>query len=157
MRITFVPFLCALMIGCSGSDPSPKVDRIEMRKSGWSAVNVSVNSQGKGQYLISDYPHKQSGSFSIPPEQFTRIVERLQPFRRKAVPFNEQTTREFFEASCPKGVQFVTDQGAIWVHWTGPNSDQHYLADLGCDAERNAARNKELVSIVKSFPVPFNW
>jgi hypothetical protein len=157
MRASFVSFLFVLTIGCSGSEPSPKVDRIEIRKSGWSAVDVSVGSQGQGQYLISEYPTKRSGSFSISPQQFARLVERLQPFRREAVPFNEETMRRFVVAGCPKGVPFVTDQGAVWVHWIGPSSNKHYLADLGCDAERNAVRNKELIAIVKSFPVPLNW
>lgn len=154
MRITIVSLLLILAIGCSG--PS-KVDHIEIRRSGtWSALDVSVTSQGQGQFQISSDRNKRSGSFSVSPQQFVRLAESLQPFRREAVPFNEKTMREFVEGGCPKGVPFVTDQGAVWVHWTGPALDQHYLADLGCDPERNAARNKELLAIVKSFPVPLN-
>lgn len=156
MRATYLSLLFVLATGCGGSGASPKVDRLEIRKSGWSAVDVSVNSKGQGQYLISDYPRKRSGSFSITPQQFAGLVERLQPFRREAVPFNEKTMRQFIETGCSRGVPYITDQGAVWVHWVG-SPNEHYLADLGCDSERYAARNKELIAIVKSFPLPLNW
>ena len=157
MRAVFISLLVALAIGCSGSAVSPQVDRLEIRKSGWSAADIAVNSQGQGQYLISDYPTKRAGSFQVSQQQFARLVERLRPFQREAMPFNDETMRQVVDAGCPKGVPFVTDAGAVWVHWVGPSLNEHFLADLGCDYERNAARNKELIAVVKSFPVPLKW
>jgi hypothetical protein len=157
MRTAFFPLLLALAVGSSGCERAIKVDRVEMRLSGWSGVDIAVDSRGNGEYRLSDYPHKKSGSFSIKPEQFAQLVQRIEPFRRQAVPFSDESAREFIEQKCPRGVPFTTDAGAVWLHWVGPNSDQHYLADLGCDANRNAARNKELLSIVKSLPVPLDW
>ena len=156
MRTALYPLLLALAVGSSSCEGASKVDRVEMRLSGWSGVDVTVDSRGKGEYRISDYPRKRSGSFSIRPEQFAKLIQRLEPFRRYAVAFTDSSAREFIDQKCPKGVPFTTDAGAVWLHWTGPNSDQHYLADLGCDADRNAVRNRELLSIVKSLPVPLN-
>ena len=157
MRTALASLHIALAVACSGCERASKIDPVEMRLSGWTAVDIAVNGRGEGEYHLSDYPHKRSGSFSITPQQFARLVERFEPFRRNAVPFNDQSAQEFIELKCPKGVQYVTDSGAMWIRWTGPGSDQHYIADLGCDADRNAARNKELLSIAKSLPVPLDW
>jgi hypothetical protein len=155
MRTALASFLLALAFGCSTSEHMPKVERIEMRLSGWSAVDVEVNSQGQGRYHLSKRtPNGASGSFSIPPRQFASLVERLRPFQQQAVPFTDESARGFIDMACPKGMPFTTDQGAVWVHWIGPNSDQHYLADLGCDAERNGARNEKLLGIMRSLPIP---
>jgi hypothetical protein len=155
MRTALVSLIFALAVGCSGADQAPIVERIEMRLSGWSAMDVEVNSQGEGRYHFNEpYPDGRSGSFSIPPQQFAELVERLKTYRRQAVPMTDKSVQEFIEITCPKGLPRVTDVGAVWVHWVGSASDQHFLADLGCDAERNAARNKELLGIVRSLPVP---
>jgi len=149
--------LAIIVAGCSDPEPAPKVDRVELRVSGWSAVDVDVNSRGEGKYHLSaPYPNGRGGSFSVQPQQFAALVERLQPFRRQAVPVTDESAREFMNRTCPNGVPFVIDAGAVWVRWTGAGFDQHYLAELGCDAERNAARNKALLNVVKSLPVPFD-
>ena len=151
-------YLAFLTVGCSDPEPAPTIDRIELRVSGWSAVDVEVNSRGEGKYHLSHpLPNGRGGSFSVQPQQFTALIERLQPFQRQAVPVTDKSTREFIDRTCPKGVPFVTDAGAVWVHWIGPGFDQHYLADLGCDARRNTARNKALLDVVKSLPVPLDW
>ena len=157
MRTAVLPLLLAVAVGTSGCERASRVERVEMRLSGWSAVDIAVDSRGKGEYRMGDYPRRRSGSFSITPEQFTQLVQCIEPFRRQAVPFTDASARAFIDQTCPKGVPFTTDAGAVWLHWVGPRSDQHYLADLGCDAERNAVRNKELLSIVKSLPVPLDW
>jgi hypothetical protein len=150
--------LSILTVGCSSPEPASKIDRVELRVSGWSSVDVEVNRRGEGRYHLSEpLPNGRGGSFSIQPQQFTALVERLQPFRRQAVPLTDESAQEFINRECPEGVPFVTDAGAVWVHWTGPNFDEHFLADLGCDAERNAARNRELLNAVKSLPVPLDW
>jgi hypothetical protein len=157
MRIAMFPLLLAVAVGSSGCERASRVDRVEIRLSGWTGVDIAVDSKGKGEYRMSDYPHQKSGSFSITQEQFAQFVRRIEPFRRQAVPFTDESARAYIDQKCPKGVPFTTDAGAVWLHWMGPRSDQHYLADLGCDADRNAARNKELLSIVKGLPVPLDW
>ncbi|MFL6858071.1 MAG: hypothetical protein ACJ8EB_09215 [Allosphingosinicella sp.] len=152
MPATFLTFVA---LGCSAPQPSPEVDRIELRLSGWSAVEVEVNKRGEGKYHLSEPPpHGKDGSFSLQPRQFALLVARLRPFQRQAVPLTARSAQELIDRTCPQGVPFVTDAGAVWVHWTGPGLDRHYLADLGCDAKRNAARNKELLDALKSLPVP---
>lgn len=158
MRTTLVTCLAMFMVGCSGPERAPQLDRVELRVSGWSAVDVEVTSRGEGKYHLSaPSPNGRSGSFSIQPQQFAALVERLEPFRRQAVPLTDNSARELIDRTCPEGVPFVTDAGAVWVHWVGPGFDEHYIADLGCDAERHAARNNELIKLVKSLPVPLHW
>lgn len=156
MRSAILSMFLALAVGTSGCEQASKIDRVEMRLSGWSGVDIALDSRGKGEYRISVYPHAKSGSFSIAPKQFAELIQRIEPLRRQSVAFTDQSTLEFIDQKCPRGVPFTTDAGAVWLHWVGPNLDQHFLADLGCDADRNAARNTELLSIVKSLPVPLN-
>jgi hypothetical protein len=158
MRTIVDIYLSILTVGCADPRPAAEIDRVELRVSGWSAVDLEVNSRGEGKYHLSEpFPDGKGGSFSIKPQQFTALVERLQPFRRQAVPFTDDSAQEFINRECPRGVPFVTDAGAVWVHWVGRNFDEHFLADLGCDPERNTARNRELLSVVESLPVPLDW
>jgi hypothetical protein len=60
----------------------------------------------------------------------------------------------FIEQVCPKGVPEVTDAGAFYVRWQSADDDVHYLADFGCDHERSADRNSELLEIVEGLPIP---
>jgi hypothetical protein len=154
MWLAVLPAFFAL--GCSGSERAPTIERVEMRLSGWTALDVSVNKMGQGQYHSNrPRPGGNSGSFSIQPQQFASILQRLEPFRRQAVPVTERSKAEFVEGKpCPEGTPFVTDAGGFYVRWVGPSYNQHYLADLGCDWERNVERNKALLAIVESLPVP---
>lgn len=77
-----------------------------MRLSGWTGVDIVVDSRGKGEYRLSDYPHQKSGSFSITPEKFGQLVQRIEPFRRQAVPFTEKSARQFIDQKWPKGRAF---------------------------------------------------
>lgn len=142
--------------GCSRPEPAPTIDRVEMRLSGWTALDVSVNAKGEGEYhLARPFPEGTRGLLSIPPQQFAKVVQRLEPFRRDAVPMTEKSLAQYVEGkACPRGAPLTTDAGAVWVHWMGPSYNGHYLVDLGCDAGRHAARNKKLLAIVGSFPVP---
>ena len=146
------------VVGACADAPPPAVDRIELRVSGWSAVDISVSRQGKSSYHLSEpLPDGKSGTFSLSPQRFDELRKRLEPYRKTAVPFSEKSAREFILESCPKGVPFTYDTGAVWVHWVGPHSNQHFIADLGCDADKHAVRNEDLLAIVQSLPVPLNW
>ncbi|HEX8214810.1 MAG TPA: hypothetical protein VF582_04985 [Allosphingosinicella sp.] len=155
MRIILAPFLLPLLIRCTAPEPTAPIDRLEMRRSGWSAVDIELNSRGEGRYRLSQPdPEGRDGEFSITPRQFTTLLERLAVYRRQAVPMSEQSARQFIETSCPPGTPFVTDAGAIWIRWIGQNSDEHYLADLGCGRDAHARRNEELIGIIHSLPLP---
>lgn len=157
MRILLFACLLCLISACSDASP-PVIDRIEMRVSGWSSVDISVNREGAGSYRLTNGSAKvKNGTFQITPQQFDQLVDRLDPFRHEAVPFTEKSTAEFMDRTCPKGVPYTYDAGAVWVHWAGPKTDQHHLVQLGCDATRNEARNKAVLNIVKSLPVPLDW
>jgi hypothetical protein len=82
------------------------------------------------------------------------LLQRLAPFRREAAPLTEKSAGEMVDRACPPGTPYVTDAGGIWIHWIGPKSDLHYLADFSCDPRRYAARNRELRDIMRSLPVP---
>ena len=155
LRITLLSLLAICTIACGNSEPL-EADRIYIRLSGWRGVDIEVNRWGEGRFRISE-GNIRNGAFSLAPQQFDRLVERLDPFRREAVPFTEESALEFIERRCPPGLPTVTDQGAVWIRWIGPRTDQHYLADLECDPGRQAARNRELRNIVKTLPVPLGW
>jgi hypothetical protein len=145
-----------LLVGCRGPEPATQVDRVEMRLSGMFSTDVAVNRRGQGQYRLSGRGKQSNGTFSISPRSFSRLLARLEPFRKEAVPYTEKSALEMITRSCPKGVSFVTDSGSIWVRWIGPSADFHYMADLGCDTKRNARRNDELRDVFKSLPLPRN-
>lgn len=157
MRIASAPLLLAFIIGCTGPERAPPVERLELRLSGWSAMDVEVNRQGEGRYRLSEpVPDGRTGAFRISARQFAVLVERLAVYRRQAVPMSDGSARAFNEQRCPEGAHFVTDQGAVWIRWRGPDADEHYMADLGCDPERNAARNQDLIGIIRTLPVPLD-
>lgn len=153
MRIAAASLLLSFLIGSAAPEPA-QIERIELRLSGGSSLDVEVNSQGEGRYLLTDYPRRRNGTFSLTQQQYDGLVERLAVYRREAVPMSESSMRGFMRLQCPAGANFIYDRGAVWVHWIGPNVDEHYLVDLGCDPERNAGRNADLWSILRSLPVP---
>ncbi|HYI40861.1 MAG TPA: hypothetical protein VE053_11140 [Allosphingosinicella sp.] len=153
MRVAAAALLLGLAAGCDASPPP--IDRIEIRVSGESAVDIAVDGGGEGSFRLSEpFPGGRSGTFSVTPEQFQRLRERLERYRRQAVPTTDESAREFVERTCPRDVPFVTDAGGVYVRWIGSTSDQHFLADLGCDRERRKWRNQDLLGIVRSLPVP---
>ena len=73
------------------------------------------------------------------------------------MPFSDESAREFIERTCPEGVPSITDAGAFYARWLSANSDTQYLADFGCDYERYADRNRDILNLVKSLPLPVDW
>ncbi|WP_444858413.1 hypothetical protein [Sphingosinicella sp.] len=125
-----------------------------MKQSGWSSIEVEINSQGQGRYRVSDFPGERQGAFSISPQQFTALVERLEPFQRQSEAMSEESITRMLEFRCPEGTPEVTDAGGFWVHWMAAGYDRHYSADFGCDRERNRTRNDELRNILRALPLP---
>lgn len=157
MRIVLFSLVLALVAACASPQPA-EVERIEIRLSGWTAMDIQLNREGMGSFQLSRLPDGNNGSFSITRQQFERFVERLEPFREEAVPLTEESGMAYaLGGDCPEGAPWVTDAGAVWIHWVGPDSDEHYLAEFGCDRERNAARNQQLRDIIFSLPVPSEY
>ena len=154
MRLQFVSLLCLLTLSCKATEPLPKVDRIELRESGWSAVEVAIDDRGVGRYELSDFPEKRAGSFTLTAQQHAALLKRLERFQRQAEPITDGSIKRVLEARCPRGMPSVTDAGGFWIRWTGAAYDRHYTADFGCDYVRNRARNDELKSILRSLPIP---
>ena len=157
MRIVLATLLLIQIASCRGAEHAPIVERIEMNLSGWSAVEVEIDSRGEGRYRLSNpVPSGRSGTFSLSPQQFAALVERLRPFQRQSVPLTEESIAGILEFRCPEGLPQVIDAGGFWIRWTGPEYDHHYVADFGCDHERNRARNDRLRGIMESLPVPLD-
>jgi hypothetical protein len=156
-RVGAAILLLCLAAGCDPSQPQP-IDRIEIRLSGWSAVDIGVDRGGKGSFRLTEpFPKGRAGAFTITPEQFHRLRARLEVYRKQSVPTTDESARGFIEQSCPRGVPFVTDAGAVYIRWVGPKTDRHFLADLGCDHRRLKSRNDELLGIFRSLPIPLGW
>lgn len=154
MRLAIAILLIAFTTGCAERQAPTRVERIEMRESGWTSVDVQINRRGEGQYQMSLYPSEKKGSFSVSPRQFAALVTRLRPFQEQAVPMNDQSIRKIFEFRCPKELPDVTDAVGFWIRWVGTNYDRHYSVDFGCDYERNRVRNNQLRSILEDLPIP---
>lgn len=147
--------LAVVVGGCQPSGQQEQADRIEIRQSGWESLDLSVSNDGKGAFERTGLaPLPITGTFRISPRDFRSLEARLSEFRKEAVPRTDASIQEMGNRRCPEGVPYVTDQGAIYVRWVGESFDQHYLASLGCDRERNAKRNAKLLEVVRSLPVP---
>jgi hypothetical protein len=151
MRNAMVLFAGLFIFGCGRSASSLPVESVELGATG---LDVRITSQGKGSYLYGmSNPSQKRTTFDIGSTGFKRLISSVAPFRIHAGPI-KQTVERFYNNACSEGVPFVTDQGLISVRWTGKGFDQIYIADLGCDYDRNAARNKKLFAILNSLPVP---
>jgi hypothetical protein len=159
VRIAFAALLLAFAAGPNFAQSAPDVggadvDRIEIGVSGgWSSIHIALNGRGEGRWRSSEpMPRGRGGRFAVTPRQFALLLERLAPFRQQAVPATAENIREMITRRCQEAR--VTDGGHFSVRWLGPGTDQYYGVYLGCDPERNAARNAELLAITASLPVP---
>ncbi len=144
-----------LLAGCGPTGPASPVQRIEIRQSGWESLDVAISRTGQASFEKSEPgPQPRAGAFRISSQDFDKLEARLAEFRRQAVPRTDASIQEMLRRQCPDGVPYTTDRGAVYLRWVGPDFDQHYLADLGCDSERNADRNAKLLAIVSGFPLP---
>lgn len=150
MRSALALMFSLFAMGCG----APQIEQIEMKQSGWSSIEVEINNQGQGRYRVGEFPRYRQGAFSISPQQFTALVERLEPFQRQSEAMSEESVARVLAFRCPEGRPDVSDAGGFWAHWIAPGYDRHFAADFGCDRERNRARNDELRSILRALPLP---
>ncbi|NML05947.1 hypothetical protein [Sphingomonas sp. G-3-2-10] len=153
MRSVLIFLLCLTACGRPAPDPPSRIDSIEILASG---LLVNVNSDGTGRYEVIDdgatLPAPPA-AFRITPAEFGRLLNRLARLRQKSGE-THPTAQDFINTNCPQGRPYVTDQGTISVRWRGPNLERLYIADLGCDPERNADDNRQMIGALESLPVP---
>ena len=129
-----------------------------MRLSGWSSLDIVIDEEGNGTYRDSEpFPDGATGRFKLDQNELTEVLSILEPYREQSVPYSDVTAMEFIDGTCPEGVPFRTDVGAFYVRWQTANSDNHYLADLGCDYKRYEERNRAILKFVASLPIPVDW
>ena len=146
--------LLSLLAACA--KPPASIDALEIRLSGKRGVLITLNREQGGQIALDASSKGTPPSrFALPPERFDAIVRQLEPFRQDATPSTDESVAALNNArNCPASAPYSTDQGAIWVKWSGQNVSEHYLVELGCDADRNRARNTRLRAIFDQLPVP---
>ena len=155
MRNLLALFVLLIASSCTPDSHGEEIERLEMRLSGWSSVDVVIDGGGNGTYKDSEpNPDGTKGGFKLSQAELLELLAKLESYRKQAVPFSEESSMKFIEQVCPKGVPQVTDAGAFYVRWQSANDDVHYLADFGCDHERLADRNGELRKIVEGLPIP---
>jgi hypothetical protein len=134
MRALFASFVLLIASSCAPESRGEEIERLEMRLSGWSSLDLVVDAEGNGTYEDSEpYPDGTKGRFKLTRAELLELLAKLQPYRKQAVPFSEESAKRFIERVCPKGVPEVTDAGAFYARWLTADDDVHYLADFGCD------------------------
>ncbi|BDI61944.1 hypothetical protein [Qipengyuania nanhaisediminis] len=155
MRALFASLVLLIATSCAPDSGGEEIERLEMRLSGWSSLDVVIDAGGNGTYKDSEpYPDGTRGGFKLARAELLELLAKLQPYHEQAVSFSEESAMRFIMRACPKGVPNVTDAGAFYVRWQSADDDVHYLADFGCDHERLADRNGELRDIVEGLPIP---
>ncbi|WP_230293048.1 hypothetical protein [Croceicoccus sp. Ery5] len=158
MRALFASFVLLVASSCMPDTGNEKIERLEMRLSGWSSLDIVIDEEGNGTYRDSEpFPDGATGHFKLDQDELTKVLASLQLYRELSVPFSDESAMEFIERTCPKGVPSVTDAGAFYARWHTATSDTHYLADFGCDYERYADRNRDIIKLVKTLPIPVDW
>lgn len=146
MRTAAAVSMLLCLEGCGQPDPPP-INRLEI----W-APGLEVQIDGLGRGSFQKRSTNQNGRFVLPTKRFAEVRTRLEPFRRSDEAISESELREQLLKPCPHN--YVTDQGGMTIHWSGPALDRWYQIDFGCDPERNAGASKELQTILSSLPVP---
>lgn len=155
MRALFASSALLIATSCAPESSVEKIERLEMRLSGWSSLDVVIDAEGNGTYEDSEpHPDGTTGRFRLTRSELLELLAKLQSHQKQAVTFSDESAMRFIEQTCPIGVPEVTDAGAFYVRWLTANHDIHYLADFGCDHERLADRNRELLKVVEGLPIP---
>jgi hypothetical protein len=115
-------------------------------------LEITIDGQGRGRYLKRLAGER--GEFALTSEQFAKLIQRLEVFRRSGETIAAAKMRENGLNSFRCDEPYGTDQGGITFHWSGASLDQFYAVDYGCAPDKHAARNRELGAILSSLPVP---
>lgn len=139
--------LLTLLLLASGCPPSaPQIDRIDLWLPGG---EVRIDAQGKGWFR--EVAPGREGRFILTPPQRAELIASLEPLRRSKDAFPESDLPKRMLAPCTG--HYVTDQGSVNIHWTGPALDRWAMVDLGCEPANHADRNARLRAALRSLPV----
>lgn len=158
MRVLLASFVLAIVLSCAPVSDNREIERLEMRLSGWSSLDIVIDKDGNGTFKDSEpLPNGTTGRFILDHNELTELLASLRPYREQSVPFSDESAIEFVSRTCRDGVPYVTDAGAFYVRWRTATNDTHYLADFGCDHQRFADRNSTLRRIIEGLPIPIDW
>ena len=145
---SYIAFAIALWTAACGEPHLPMLNEVAIWAPG---LEVTIDGQGNGRFFKRSSGEK--GRFSLTPEQLGTLVRRLEVFRRSSDTIAGKDAHALV-LNPPCDGPYVTDNGGITFHWSGPSVDQYYFVDYGCAREKYAARNRELRAILSSLPVP---
>jgi hypothetical protein len=168
----FMSLLLVAALPCSGCgtapptpsnavEPAPKVNATDERRSRLGPIDAieltgptqhaKVNRDGSGYFYVQGHPREK---FAVTREAFRQLEGRLFRYRKQAEANDPDAAEIVVTSGCVRGLPYVTGAGLVTVRWTSPGVDDFYLADLGCDRERNADRNADLRAILATLPAP---
>ena len=151
MRPLLLCLVATLVAGCGPDRTKAQVTSVEVRASG---LSVAIDAKGDGKPVVNIEKEGRSPSlFDIDRIAYEKLLDQIAVFKPASGPTPE-TSKRFLLENCPPDTPHITDAGMISIRWIGPGFDHIYVADLGCDPEKNAARNRALRAVVNYFPIP---
>lgn len=151
MRSLILCFVAMLVAGCESDRMTAQVSRVEVQAPG---LTVTLDAKGSDEPVANIAAEGQKPkSFEVSPVAYARFLKRVEMFKSASGPTDE-TSKRFLSETCPADTPYVTDAGMISIRWIGVGLDRIYVADLGCDPRKNAARNRRLRAVVNGLPIP---
>lgn len=150
MRSLILCLVATLVAGCGSDKTKAQVSRVEVRTSG---LSVAIDAKGNGKPVVNvEKEGRSPSSFKINSITYEQLLDRIAVFKPASGPTAE-TSKRFLSENCPPDTPQVTEAGIISIRWIGPGFDHIYVADFGCDAQKNAGRNRALRAVVNDLPV----
>lgn len=155
MRAWFACMVAVLLASCSVD--VPKVDTIEIHRSGDVSYNVIVHANGTGEFEGSRLlPEKGKRAFALKPGQFDQLASAIEPYMHDARPVTDASLHDIVYGNWPKCAPkspYTYDVPALYLRWQGPKINVHYLVDFGCNYDANRARDQRLLDAVHRLPI----
>lgn len=125
-------------------------ERVDIRKYGESALDISVDYDGNGRFRINRWPKVEVGTFKLAAEQYADFRHRLDSFRQDAKPFDPANLEPGTNA-CEDGSRAISDTGGILVRWVEPGRDDILRVKLGCPMASTKQRDEQLWAFVLGY------
>jgi hypothetical protein len=147
-----------LLLPCMASCEDRRLPSFDQLRLGAPGLTVSVDRWGNGQFRRETDAlganTGKAGTFKLSSDALMQLRQRLEPFRLSG----ETLGRAEFEK---KAIGRMALRWRVFVRcrrhnsqWTGPDYEQFYNVDFGCEAPKHSERNKELAAALASLPVP---
>jgi len=125
-------------------------ERVDIRKYGESALDISVDRSGNGRFRIKRWPRVEVGTFKLTAEQHAEFRSRLDGFRRDAKPFDPDNLEPGTNA-CEDGSLAISDTGGILVRWVEAGRDDILRVKLGCPMASTRQCDEQLWAFVLGY------